>query len=33
VGVGGTGHIAGGSGGIGSGIIYWAILGIEGIPT
>jgi len=33
VGIGGAGHVAGGGGGIGSGIMYRVILGIEGIPT
>ena len=33
VGVGGTGHVAGGGSGIGSRVVYQVILGIEGIPT
>ena len=33
VGVGGAGHVVGGGGGIDGGIVYRAILGIEGIPT
>ena len=33
VGVGSAGHVVGGGGGIDGGIVYRAILGIEGIPT